>query len=105
MLKLDLRASPLDNVVYKLICAEYNSAYVGEMSRHLSNRVREHPSTDKNSNIFIHLRSSDQCKNACNDSCLTILDSANTYHNLKIKEALHIMWEKQVQHFDVLFNF
>ena len=47
---------------------------------------------------------------ACNEDCFTILDSANTYHHLKIKEALHIMWEKpilnkQVQHFDVLLNY
>ena len=97
-------------VVYKFICAECNSAYVGETSRHLSTRVREHLLTDKNSNIFKHLRSSSKFKMACNEDCFTILDSANTYHHLKIKEALHIMWEKpilnkQVQHFDVLLNF
>ena len=38
--------------------------------------------------------------------CFTILDSASTYHQLKIKEALHILWEKpvlskEVQHLDV----
>ena len=38
-----------------------------------------------------------------------LLDSANSYHHLKIKEALHIIWEKpilnkQVQHFDVPLN-
>ena len=81
-----------------------------ETSRHLSTRVREHLLTDKNSNIFKHLRSSNKCKMACDEDCFTILDSANTYHHLKIKEALHIMWEKpilnkQVQHFDVLLNF
>ena len=80
------------------------------MSRHLSTRVREHLSADKNSNIFKHLMSSDKCKKACNDSCFTILDSANTYHRLKIKDALYIMWEKpilnkQVQHFDFLVSF
>ena len=47
--------------------------------------------------VFKHLKSSDKCKKACNDS---------TYHQLEIKEALHILWErrilnKQVQHFDV----
>ena len=34
----------------------------------------------QNSNIFKHLKSSDKCKKACNDSCFTILDSASTYH-------------------------
>ena len=98
------------NVVYKFNCAECNSAYVGETSLHLSTRVREHLLTDKNSIICKHLRSSNKCKMACNENCFTILDSANTYHHLKIKEALHVMWEKpilnkQVQHFDVLLKF
>ena len=82
------------NVLFKFICAECNSAYVSETSRHFSTRVQEHLSTDKNSSIFRHLMSSDKCQKACNDSCFTILDSADTYHHLKIKETLHIMWEK-----------
>ena len=93
------------NGVYKFNCAECNSAHVCETSRHLSTRVREHLSTD-NSNTFKHLKSSDKYKKACNDSCFTILDSASTYHQLTIKEALHILWEKlilnkQAQYFDV----
>ena len=74
--------SLLSNVVYKFNCAECNSAYVGETSRHLSTRVRKHLSTDKNSNIFKHLNSSNKCKKACNDGSFTILDSASTYHQL-----------------------
>ena len=66
------------NVVYKFNCAECNSAYVGETSRHLYTRVRDHLCTDKNSNILKHHKSSDKCKKACNDSCFTILDSAST---------------------------
>ena len=98
------------SIVYKLNCAECNSAYAGETSRQLSTRVREHLCTDKNSNILKHLKSSDKCKKACNDTCFTILDSASTYHQLKIKEALHILWErpvlnKQVQHLDVSLSF
>ena len=84
------------NVVYKFNCTECNSAYVGETSRHLSTRVREHLCTDKNSNIFKHLKSSNKYKKACNDSCFTILDSVSTYHQLKIMEALHILWERPV---------
>ena len=30
------------NVVYKFTCATCNSCYVGETSRHLSTRIREH---------------------------------------------------------------
>ena len=66
------------NVVYKFVCAEYNSAYARETSRYLSTRVSEHLFTDKNSNILKHLKSFDKCRKACNDSCFTILDSAKT---------------------------
>ena len=53
---------------------------------------------------------SDKCKMACNDNCFTVLDSASTYHLLKIMEALHILWEQpilkeQAQHFDVSLSF
>jgi len=72
------------NIVHKFACAECNSAYVGEMSRHLSTIVREHLSTDKNSNSFEQLRSSDKCKRASNDSCFTILDSAKLTITLKL---------------------
>ena len=50
------------NVVYKFNCAECNSAYVAETSRNLSTRVCEHLYTDKNFDIFKHLKSSDKCK-------------------------------------------
>ena len=98
------------NVKYKFIFAEYNSAYAAETSRHLPTRARGHLSTDRNSNIFKHQMSSDKCEKACNDSYFTLFDSANTYHHLKIEEALHIMWKntilsKQVQHFDDLLSF
>ena len=43
-------------VVCKFNCVEDNSAYGGKTSGHLSTRVREHLSTDKNSNIFKHLK-------------------------------------------------
>ena len=83
---------------------------IGETSRHLSTRVREHLFTDKNSNIFKHLKGSAACKEACNDSCFTVLDSANTSFKLKIKEALHIQWErpdlnKQIQHYNFSLSF
>ena len=98
------------NVVYKVTCAGCDSVYVGETSRHLSTRVREHLQTDKNSNIFKHLRGSDKCRESCSDNCVTVIDTASTYHQRKIKEALHISWEKpilnkQVQHFDISLSF
>ena len=58
------------NVIYKFTCGECNSAYVGETSRHLSTRVREHLVTNKNSHIFKHLKGSDKYRSAYYDSCL-----------------------------------
>ena len=81
-------------VVYKSTCAGCNSVHIGETSCHLSTRVREHLFTDKNSHIFNHLKTSTPCKNLCSESCFKVLDSASTYHNFKIKEALHVMWER-----------
>ena len=94
-------------VVYKFTC---NSIYVGETCRHISTRSREHLFTDKNSHIFKHLKSSKACKDSCSDSCFKIIDSAKTYNQLKIKEALHILWEgpnlnKQVQHYNFSLTF
>ena len=80
-------------VVYKFTRAGCNSVYVGEMCRHISTRIHEHLFTDKNSHIYKHLQGSKACRGSCNDSCFKIIDSAKTYHQLKIKEALHILWE------------
>ena len=44
--------------------------------------------------IFKYLKNSTPCKNLCSETCFKVLDSASTYHNLKTKEALHIMWER-----------
>ena len=52
-------------VVYQFTCAGCNSLYIGEKSRHSSTQVREHLFTDKNSNIFKHLKSSSSFRNAC----------------------------------------
>ena len=58
--------------------------------RHLSNKVRENTSTDKNSHIYKHFLSSPNCKSHYTDSCFTSLDTANVSSTLEIKEALHI---------------
>ena len=84
--------------------------HIGETSRHLSTRVREHLFTDTNSNIFKHLKGSVVCKEACSDSSFKVLGSANTPYKLKIKKALHVLWErldlnKQIQHYDLSLSF
>ena len=57
-------------------------------------RVREHLSSDKSSHIFKHLQSSERCRQSCSADCFEILDSAPTKFQLKLKEAMHINWEK-----------
>ena len=65
---------------------------------------------DKNPHVYKHLQSSKACKDSCDDSCFKVIDSAKTYHQLKIKEALHILWEgpklsKQVKHYNFSLTF
>ena len=45
-----------------------------------------------------------------NENYFAVLDSAGTAYKLKIKEALHIMWEgpnlnKQLNHYNISLNF
>ena len=93
-------------VVYKFSCAGCGSSYIGETTRHLSTRVDEHIKRDKNSHIFKHLNGNESCVNALNSNSFSIIDSANNAFDLKIKEALHIIWDKpdlntQVHHFSL----
>ena len=76
-------------VVYRFLCADCNTCYVGETSKHLSTRVREHLVSDRTSYIFGHLHNSPQCRTLCSDDCFNILDHASTNFQLKIKEATH----------------
>ena len=80
----------LRSVVYKILCADCIACYVGETSRHLSTRVREHLVSDRSSHIFKHLHNSPQCRTPCSDEYFSILGHASTTFQLKIKEASHI---------------
>ena len=66
---------------------------LGETSRHLFTRVREHLCPGKNSHIFKHLEGSSSCKDASDESCFKVLDSGSTYNSLRNKEAFYIMEE------------
>ena len=86
------------------------SCYVGETNRHFATRIREHLSSDKNSHIFKHLRGSENCRSLCSEDCFQILDSASTSFQLKIKEAMHILWEQpslnsQVKHLNLSLSY
>ena len=98
------------NVVYKFTCASCNSCYVGETSRHLSTRIREHLNRDRTSHIFQHIQQSEACRNSCSAECFEVIDHATTKFQVKIKEALHISWEqpslnKQLYHVNLTLSF
>ena len=58
--------------------------------RHFSTRVREHLIRDKSLHIYKHLLSSNSCKQVSNENCFTILETAKSSYQLKIKGALYI---------------
>ena len=98
------------NVVYKFTCASCNSCYVGETTRHLSTRIREHLNRDRPSHIFQHLQQFEACRNSYSAECFEVIDQATTKFQVKIKEALHISWEqpslnKQLYHVNLTLSF
>ena len=86
----------LPRLVYRFVCAGCNANYISETNRHFSTRVREHLATDQASPIFKHLNSNHRCKSMASSQCFEIIDYAETPFLLKIKEALHILWDKPV---------
>ena len=103
---LDLRS----RVVYKFLCAGCNACYIGETSRHLSTRVREHLSRDRNSHVYQHLQQSQACRCLADKNCFSIVDCAPNKLQLMLKEAMHIKWEnptlnKQLKHADLTLSF
>ena len=103
---LDLRS----RVVYKFLCAGCNACYIGETSRHLSTRVREHLSRDRNSHVYQHLQQSQACRCLANKNCFSIVDCAPNKLQLMLKEAMQIKWEnptlnKQLKHADLTLSF
>ena len=81
-------------VIYIFSCASFDAFNIGETTRHFSTRITEHLCTDKASHVYKHLQTSQQCKDQCDASCFDIIDCASTKYQLKIKEGLHITWEK-----------
>jgi len=103
---LDLRS----RVVYKFSCAGCNACYMGETTRHLSTRVREDLSRDRNSPVYQHFQQSQACRCLANENCFSIVDCAPNKLKLMLKEAMNIKWEiptlnKQLKHADLTLSF
>ena len=82
------------SVVYHYNCTSCGASYVGQTTRHCSERIKEHLTSDKKSHIYKHLNNNNNCKQASNESSFKIIDKANSEYTLKIKEAIHIHWLK-----------
>ena len=83
-------------VVYKFLFADCISCYVGKTTQHFSTHVREceHTFSDRTLHVFKHLQNSEHRCTLCSNDCFSILEHASTTFQLKIKEAIHIQWEK-----------
>ena len=83
-------------VIYKFLCAGCSACYIGETNRHfaIATRIREHLASDKHSHVFKQMRGSENCRSLCSEDCFKIIDSASRSFQLKIKEAMHILWEQ-----------
>ena len=81
-------------VVYQFTCGCCGATYIGETTKHLPTRIKQHLETDTTSSVFKHLhgdsRQSRHCRRSCNADCFVILDKAPTSHQLKIKEGMYI---------------
>ena len=81
----DIRmSSSVANELFNGCTFEFMLRYVAKL------RAREHLLSDKSSHVYRHLQSSRACHDSCNTECFTILDSAASKFQIKIKEALHI---------------
>ena len=82
-------------VVYHFICAGCNDSYVGETFRHFEIRIHEHLfKKSQPTSIFKHLAKNPKCREKCDESCFSIIDSARTKFTLEVKEAFHTYWIK-----------
>ena len=84
----------LSKVVCKFVSASCNASYVGQTCWHLATRIDERFGKDKKYQIYQHLMFfKDFLDKSCKD-CFFVLDTANTKHQLRIKESLCITWLK-----------
>ena len=81
-------------LVYKFVCAKCKSCYIGETCRHFITRIDEHIKKDKKSHVFQDLHSKEECISSFDLNCVSILDSATTKYQTKLKEGMYIDWEK-----------
>ena len=75
-------------IIYKFVCAGCNSCYIGETTRHFATRINEHLRKDMSSHIYKHLSENENCFDNSTKDCFSILDTASTQFQLKLKEGM-----------------
>ena len=81
-------------VIYNCVCPGCNACQIGEITCHLSTRIKEHLETYEKSHIFAHLANNETWKALSTEKCFEIIDSASTPFSLKLKNTMHIIWKK-----------
>ena len=77
-------------------CGGCGASYIGETDRHYEVRKREHLEKDTTSSVYRHIHSNATCYHNSNSDCFSILDRADSDYAIKLKEGMHIMWEKPI---------
>ena len=81
-------------LVDKFVCTRYKSCYIGETCRHFITRIDKLIKKDKKSHIFQHLHNKEECFSSFDLNCFSILDSATTKYQIKLKEGMYIDWKQ-----------
>ena len=81
-------------VVYKLTCPGRHASYICETTHHLTTRIKEHLENDSKPYIFKHFHTNMNCEELRGTECLEIIGSPTSSYKLKLKEAMHITWDK-----------
>ena len=92
------------HVIYRYTCAECNSSYVGQTTRHLRHRIAEHTGTShltgKTMKAKVHSSIREHCSRCPGSECISqnfkILARGSTELELLVKERLLINREKPV---------
>ena len=71
-----------------------SSSKIDETCPHFKTRIEKHIKKDSKSHTFKHLHSTATCFDSYNSLCFKKIEKANSQFDLKIKEALHIIWRK-----------
>ena len=98
------------HVVYKYVCPGCNTRYIGETTRHFTVRSHEHfHKKQEPSAIYLHIMGNRNCYNKRDFKAFSIIDQGSSWFNLRLKEALHIGWDKpelnkQIKHEEITLS-